>query len=558
MKPTRAAPNPAPAQAQANAPSSDDFTLEEKRAEDLYTKRYFEVARRTDRLFMWLMVGQFVFGLLAAMLFSPRAWAGRMESVNVNIWAALFLGGIIVSFPIYLGWKRPGLAITRYSMSAAQMMYGALLIHLLGGRIETHFHIFGSLALLAFYRDWRVLLPATLVVVADHLVRQIVYPESIYGVSSPEWWRFIEHAFWVVFENAFLILNCLYSDRELREICRQQAAIERSQDLQADITRLLMVVSEASDGDLTVRAPISAGALGNVADGFNQLLESFQNFLKQVQAQIDRTNRATSAIRDSSTQMSAGATAQLNEVINATKLVERLSKGMAQVSKEASTAVEAAKRTEQTAQEGSQAVSDVISGMNTLRASVQSGAKKMKNLGDRSMEITTIVGTISKISEQTNMLALNAAIEAARAGEQGRGFSVVAEEVRKLAERTAVATQEIDRLVRAIHAETNETIEAIEQQTAVVENEAKVVSKAGDSLNRIRNVSTDSANIVVDISDIAAKQAEGTTDVVRVMDSVSKIARSTQTGVEKNTATVGELIKLADDLQRSMSKFKTA
>ena len=118
------------------------------------------------------------------------------------------------------------------------------------------------------------------------------------------------------------------------------------------------------------------------------------------------------------------------------------------------------------------------------RQNVQAGAKKMKNLGDRSMEITGIVGTISRISEQTNMLALNAAIEAARAGEHGRGFSVVAEEVRKLAERTADATQEIDKLVKAIHSETNETVAAIEQQTQVVEQESQLVSKAGESLVR--------------------------------------------------------------------------
>ena len=106
-------------------------------------------------------------------------------------------------------------------------------------------------------------------------------------------------------------------------------------------------------------------------------------------------------------------------------------------------------------------------GMDALRANVQAGAKKIKNLGDRSMEITSIVGTIARISEQTNMLALNAAIEAARAGEHGRGFSVVADEVRQLAERTAAATQEIESLVRAIQTETNESVDAIEQQTEV-------------------------------------------------------------------------------------------
>ena len=138
--------------------------------------------------------------------------------------------------------------------------------------------------------------------------------------------------------------------------------------------------------------------------------------------------------------------------------------------------------------------------MDSLRANVQSGAKKMKNLGDRSMEITSIVGTISRISEQTNMLALNAAIEGARAGEHGRGFRVVAEEVRKLAERASSATKDIEKLVKAITAETNETIRAIEQQTQVVEDESKTVGTAGELLRKIRSASDQSAGLVANIT----------------------------------------------------------
>src|SRR6185369_11309516 len=193
-------------------------------------------------------------------------------------------------------------------------------------------------------------------------------------------------------------------------------------------------------------------------------------------------------------------------------------KEIAKVSANANNAAEASKRTEEKAHEGAIAVDEVVQGMGTLRANVQAGAKKMKNLGDRSMEITGIVGTISRISEQTNMLALNAAIEAARAGEHGRGFSVVADEVRKLAERTASATNEIDKLVKTIHAETNETVGAIEQQTSIVEQESRAVSKAGESLNKIRQVSTESATIVVDISSVAKKQAEGAGRVVRAIE----------------------------------------
>jgi twitching motility protein PilJ len=273
---------------------------------------------------------------------------------------------------------------------------------------------------------------------------------------------------------------------------------------------------------------------------------------------MSKTAEAVEHIQRSSTSMLTGVANQSRELASAKGLVESMSKEIARVSQSAGTAAEAAKRTEESAGEGAKAVDEVITGMGTLRANVQAGAKKMKNLGDRSMEITGIVGTISRISEQTNMLALNAAIEAARAGEHGRGFSVVAEEVRKLAERTASATREIDQLVKVIHAETNETVEAIEQQTNVVEQESQVVGKAGQSLQKIRQVSTQSATIVVDISSVARKQAEGTGEVVRVMEQISAIAKATQQGVEGTTATVAQLATLSDELRRSVERFKVA
>ncbi|HVH43128.1 MAG TPA: methyl-accepting chemotaxis protein [Labilithrix sp.] len=533
-------------------------TKQDSRVEQLFRQRYDEVARRTDKIFMGLMAGQWVFGIFLALAISPSAWAGRTSTLHVHLLAAVVLGGIISGLPIYLGWKYPGAPITRYVNAGAQLMWSGLLVHLTGGRIETHFHVFGSLAVIGFYRDFRAILVATIVTALDHFVRQTVWPESMFGVANPEWWRFLEHAGWVVFEDIFLIMNCLSQTQELRESCKQQIDIENGQNLQKDITELLSVVADASDGDLTVRAKITAGLLGSVGDAFNTLMGSLGNLLAQVRSQLAETERVVDNVVQASNRMSAGAATQTKELLEATQLVERMSKETVRVSESGVQAADAARRAEQTAQEGAKVVQEVIHGMGNLRANVQAGAKKMKSLGDRSMEITGFVGAISRISEQTNMLALNAAIEAARAGEHGRGFSVVAEEVRKLAERTANATQEIDKLVKAIHAETNETVEAIEQQTLVVEQESQIVGRAGESLAKIRAVSTESANIVVDISNIARKQSEGTTVVQRAMEQVSQIARATQEGVDGNTATVVQLSQLSSQLLKTISQFKVA
>ncbi|MFO0744406.1 MAG: methyl-accepting chemotaxis protein [Myxococcota bacterium] len=331
-----------------------------------------------------------------------------------------------------------------------------------------------------------------------------------------------------------------------------------NQLLQADIFELLQVVSDASEGNLTVRAKVQAGALGNVADAFNQLMESLQTLIREVLAQVDKTTEGVTGISGSAQRMASGATSQTLEVVTATQQVDTMSNSIGSVAKDANEAAGAARRAEQAALQGSEAVQRVIAGMESLRSNVQAGAKKMKSLGDRSMEITGIVGTIARISEQTNMLALNAAIEAARAGEHGRGFTVVAEEVRKLAERTAAATQDIDKLVKAIQVETSETVHAIEQQTQIVEQESQTVSNAGDSLQRIRSVSTESAALVGGISTTASKQVEATRAVLRTMEQISQIAMQTQQGAEVTVTTVDSLIALSNQLSESVRRFKIA
>ena len=178
------------------------------RADDLFAQYQHDIYRRTDRLFALLMGIQWMAGIVFALWVSPLAWYGTVSRTHVHVWAAIFLGGGICLFPALLGVFRAGQPSTRYTIAVAQMLMGALLIHLTGGRIETHFHVFGSLAFLAFYRDWRVLVPATIVVALDHLLRGIFWPQSVYGVLVASQWRWLEHAAWVVFEDVFLVVSC--------------------------------------------------------------------------------------------------------------------------------------------------------------------------------------------------------------------------------------------------------------------------------------------------------------------------------------------------------------
>jgi len=197
-----------------------------KRAEERFQAHRNQILRGTDRLFAALMGGQWIFGIVVALAVSPYAWEGKVHAVHIHVWIAVVLGAAISSLPVALALLRPAWVVTRHVVAGAQMLWSALLIHLTGGRIETHFHVFGSLGILAAYRDWTVLLTATVVVATDHLLRGLVWPESVYGILNPEWWRFLEHAFWVVFAVAFLAMLCLRSLREMRLIAERGAELE--------------------------------------------------------------------------------------------------------------------------------------------------------------------------------------------------------------------------------------------------------------------------------------------------------------------------------------------
>jgi PAS domain S-box-containing protein len=199
----------------------------QQRVKELYTEHHQAIFKRTDRMFAVLMGIQWMAAIAAALWLSPETWAGAESQVHIHVWAAVFLGAALSIFPITLALTRPGKTSTRYIIAIAQMLMSSLLIHLTGGRIETHFHVFGSLAFLSFYRDWRVLIPATVIVAADHFLRGMFWPESVYGVLSVSSWRWLEHAGWVLFEDTFLVIAILRGMSEMCDVAERTAESEK-------------------------------------------------------------------------------------------------------------------------------------------------------------------------------------------------------------------------------------------------------------------------------------------------------------------------------------------
>jgi len=201
------------------------------RGQELFKASQLRLWIRTNHLFAMLMAIQWLAGIAAALWISPRTWIGGYSQTHIHVLAAIFLGAAISGLPILLALTRPGATSTRHVVAAGQMLTSALLIHLSGGRIETHFHVFGSLAFLAFYRDWRVLITASLVIAADHILRGLFWPQSVYGVLAASPWRAFEHAGWVVFECGVLLVAVGDSIRDMQDGADKRAQLELSREL---------------------------------------------------------------------------------------------------------------------------------------------------------------------------------------------------------------------------------------------------------------------------------------------------------------------------------------
>lgn len=348
-------------------------------------------------------------------------------------------------------------------------------------------------------------------------------------------------------------------ERLRRESAEQQANAEqaRNQANQNAIMRLMDEMQNFAQGDLRGRATVSEDITGAIADTINYTVEELSVLVSRVNQAASQLSEASGSAQRTSAELLVAAERQGQEIRTASASVLGMARAIDEVSNSAAQSAGVARHSLEAAGKGGQAVHDAILGMTQIREQIQDTAKRLKRLGESSQEIGGIVDLISGITEQTNVLALNAAIQAASAGEAGRGFSVVAEEVQRLAERSAQATRQIAALVKSIQIDTQGAITAMEKTTEGVVQGAQLSDAAGKALSEIGVVSTRLAELIENISSATGAQAKEAGSVAKGMEGILAITQQAMQGTQRTARSIGQLAQLADQLKGSVSRFQT-
>ncbi|HEY9610231.1 methyl-accepting chemotaxis protein [Allocoleopsis sp.] len=333
---------------------------------------------------------------------------------------------------------------------------------------------------------------------------------------------------------------------------------ELKEGLQKRALELLMEVDPISKGDLTIRAKVTADEIGTIADSYNAMVGNLRKIVAEVQSAASQVAKTTSTNELAVQDLSLEALRQAEKIVAALERAQEMAQSVQLVAISAKQAEAAVQQAQETVHEGDTAMNRTVEGILAIRETVAETAKKVKHLGESSQKISTVVNLISTFAAQTNLLALNASIEAARAGEEGRGFAVVADEVRSLAQQSAEATIEIEKLVAAIQGETNEVVAAMEAGTEQVVMGTKLVDETRQSLNKIASASNQINQLVEEIAQATVVQSQASEAVTETMSDVAAIAQKTSTGASQVSESFKQLLAVAQSLQEDVGQFRVS
>ncbi|UKO99124.1 methyl-accepting chemotaxis protein [Nostoc sp. UHCC 0870] len=365
-------------------------------------------------------------------------------------------------------------------------------------------------------------------------------------------------------ELGLLAANVNQVGEHLQILSKQKTVIahnfssEGQEALQIQLLELLSNVEGAARGDLTVRADVTAGEIGTVADFFNSIVENLRDIVTQVKQAASQLNTAIGSNEGAIHQLAEAALTQAEQINRTLDAVDNMTYSMQAVAASAEQAAIVANHAANTATKSGQAMDLTVQNILSLRETVGETSRKVRRLGESSQQISRVVSIINQIATQTNLLAINAGIEAARAGEEGQGFAVVAEEIGELAARSASATQEIEYIVENIQRETSEVVKAMEIGTTQVGEGTQIVEEAKQSLSQILDVSQQIDFLIKSISTATASQVQTSQRVSQLMQDVAAVSQRTSDSSHLVAQSLQQTVEISHQLQETVGTFKVS
>ena len=497
------------------------------RVTEIIDQQRLENAIRVNRVMGYLLMVQWIGLIIIAFSYTPLTWVGGSAKPHMHVYLSIILGGMVTLFPAYLAFRHSKLSSTPLIVSAGQLLVSTILIHLVGGRIEGHFHIFASLAIVSMYLDWKVILVATVVAGVDHVVRGVFYPMSIYGIVEPSIMRIVEHVAYVVFEDIVLVIMILMNLDQLQKTSKFQAEVEVERESLSK-----------SMGEVGEKTKFLATAI--------QDLRSFtQDSVQSAKKMAGNTEKVAATSEDLNTDItdSMEGLNTINENTNTVaSAVEEISASIREVSKSCTDASEVS-----------------MNANNNSRDTL----KIIKEQNSNVKAIADMADFITQISTQTNLLALNATIEAASAGEAGKGFAVVAGEVKELALKSSEAARKINEQIEKIVHDANRSVESmasiendLDQVNQYTHNIAAAIEQQSSTIEEISAQITNLAHESNNVSDRFTKASANFTDMKANVSEVNTLVADTSSRTQNASKSVDTLATVATELDTIVGRFK--